>query len=118
MGKTYEGNVEVFTNKETRRLTSDTIDDFNKENADALYKFMKQVADKTGYTMQLFVPDASKAEQPVILANPRFGGKPYLCVGEETYELVLSKRLVQLKYSSQLSNQSLESVGNTTLSFL
>ena len=53
------------------------------ENADALYKFMKQVADKTGFTMQLFIPDASKAEQPVLLMNPRFGGKPYLAMLEK-----------------------------------
>ena len=85
MGKTYEGNVEVFTNKETKKVNirPNPDGDFNKENADALYKFMKQVADKTGYTMQLFVPDASKAEQPVILANPRFGGKPYLAMLEK-----------------------------------
>jgi len=85
MGKTYEGNVEVFTNKETKKVNirPNPEGDFNKENADALYKFMKQVADKTGFTMQLFIPDASKAEQPVLLMNPRFGGKPYLAMLEK-----------------------------------
>ena len=85
MGKTYEGNVEVFTNKETKKVNirPNPDGDFNKENAGALYKFMKQVADKTGFTMQLFIPDASKAEQPVLLMNPRFGGKPYLAMLEK-----------------------------------
>jgi len=85
MGKTYEGNVEVFTNKETKKVNirPNPEGDFNKENADALYKFMKQVAEKTGFTMQLFIPDASKAEQPVLLMNPRFGGKPYLAMLEK-----------------------------------
>ena len=85
MGKTYEGNVEVFTNKETKKVNirPNPDGDFNKENVTALYKFMKQVADKTGFTMQLFIPDASKAEQPVLLMNPRFGGKPYLAMLEK-----------------------------------
>ena len=85
MGKTYEGNVEVFTNKETKKVNirPNPEGDFNKENADALYKFMKQVADKTGFTMQMFIPDASKAEQPELLMNPRFGGKPYLAMLEK-----------------------------------
>ena len=85
MGKTYEGNVEVYTNKETKKVNirPNPNGDFNKENAGALYKFMKQVADKTGFTMQLFIPDASKAEQPVLLMNPRFGGKPYLAMLEK-----------------------------------
>ena len=85
MGKTYEGNVEVFTNKETKKVNirPNPEGDFNKENADALYKFMKQVAEKTGFTMQLFIPDPSKAEQPVLLMNPRFGGKPYLAMLEK-----------------------------------
>ena len=85
MGKTYEGNVEVFTNKETKKVNirPNPEGDFNKENVTALYKFMKQVADKTGFTMQLFIPDASKAEQPVLLMNPRFGGKPYLAMLEK-----------------------------------
>ena len=44
MGKTYEGNVEVFTNKETKKVNirPNPDGDFNKENAGALYKFMKQ----------------------------------------------------------------------------
>ena len=85
MGKTYEGNVEVFTNKETRKVNirPNPEGDFNKENVNDLYKFMKQVADKTGFKMNLFVPDASKAEVPVLLASLRFGGKPYLAMLEK-----------------------------------
>jgi len=44
---------------------------------------MKQVADKKGFKMSLYIPDASKAEQPVLLMNPRFGGKPYLAMLEK-----------------------------------
>ena len=85
MGKTYEGNVEVYTNKETKKVNirPNPNGDFNKENAGALYKFMKQVADKKGCKMSLYIPDASKAEQPVLLMNPRFGGKPYLAMLEK-----------------------------------
>jgi hypothetical protein len=82
MGKQYEGNVEVFVNKETKKVNirPNPEGDFNKENADALYKFMKQVADKTGFKLNMFVPDSSKAEVPVLLASMRFGGKPYLAM--------------------------------------
>ena len=85
MGKTYEGNVEVFTNKETKKVNirPNPNGDFNKENVTALYKFMKQVADKTGFKMSLFIPDANKAEVPVLLASPRFGGKPYIAMLED-----------------------------------
>ena len=85
MGKLYEGNVEVFTNKETKKVNirPNPEGDFNKENVNDLYKFMKQVADKTGFKMNLFVPDASKAEVPVLLASLRFGGKPYLAMLED-----------------------------------
>ena len=85
MGKLYEGNVEVFANKTTKKVNirPNPDGDFNKENVTALYKFMKQVADKTGFTMQLFIPDANKAEVPVLLMNPRFGGKPYLAMLED-----------------------------------
>ena len=85
MGKTYEGNVEVYTNKETKKVNirPNPNGDFNKENAGALYKFMKHVADKKGFKMSLYIPDASKAEQPVLLMNPRFGGKPYLAMLEK-----------------------------------
>ena len=82
MGKQYEGNVEVFINKNTKRVNirPNSEGDFNKENANELYKFMKQVADKTGFDMNLFVPDSAKAEVPVLLASLRFGGKPYLAM--------------------------------------
>ena len=85
MGKLYEGNVEVFTNKETKKVNirPNPEGDFNRENVNDLYKFMKQVADKTGFKMNLFVPDASKAEVPVLLASLRFGGKPYLAMLED-----------------------------------
>jgi len=85
MGKTYEGNVEVFTNKETRKVNirPNPEGDFNKENVNDLYKFMKQVADKTGFKMNLYIPDANKAEVPVLLASLRFGGKPYLAMLEK-----------------------------------
>ena len=85
MGKIYEGNVEVFTNKETKKVNirPNPDGDFNKENVGDLYKFMKQVAEKTGFKVNMFVPDASKAEQPVLLASLRFGGKPYLAMLEK-----------------------------------
>lgn len=85
MGKLYEGNVEVFTNKETKKVNirPNPEGDFNRENVGQLYKYMKQLAEKKGYTMSLFVPDASKAEQPVLLASLRFGGKPYLAMLEK-----------------------------------
>ena len=85
MGKLYEGNVEVFTNKETKKVNirPNPEGDFNRENVNDLYKFMKQVADKTGFKMNLFVPDANKAEVPVLLASLRFGGKPYLAMLED-----------------------------------
>ena len=85
MGKLYEGNVEVFTNKETKKVNirPNPEGDFNREDVNDLYKFMKQVADKTGFKMNLFVPDASKAEVPVLLASLRFGGKPYLAMLED-----------------------------------
>lgn len=85
MGKIYEGNVEVFTNKETKKVNirPNPDGDFNKENVGDLYKFMKQVAEKTGFKVNMFVPDANKAEQPVLLASLRFGGKPYLAMLEK-----------------------------------
>ena len=85
MGKTYEGNVEGFTNKETKKVTirPNPEGDFNKENVGQLYKYMKELADKTGFKMNLYIPDANKAEQPVLLMNPRFGGKPYLAMLEK-----------------------------------
>ena len=85
MGKIYEGNVEVFTNKETKKVNirPNQDGDFNKENVGDLYKFMKQVAEKTGFKVNMFVPDANKAEQPVLLASLRFGGKPYLAMLEK-----------------------------------
>ena len=85
MGKIYEGNVEVFTNKETKKVNirPNPDGDFNKENVGDLYKFMKQVAEKTGFKVNMFVPDANKAEVPVLLASLRFGGKPYLAMLEK-----------------------------------
>ena len=44
---------------------------------------MKEHATKLKYEMNLFVPDANKAEVPVLLMNPRFGGKPYLAMLEK-----------------------------------
>ena len=65
---------------------------FNKENAE-LYNKMKEHDTKLKYEMQLFVPDANKAEQPVILASLRFGGKPYLAMLEKSdLQLVLSRK--------------------------
>ena len=54
MGKIYEGNVEVFTNKETKKVNirPNPDGDFNKENVGDLYKFMKQVAEKTAWGRQ------------------------------------------------------------------
>ena len=85
MGKTYEGNVEVFTNKETRKVNirPNPEGDFNKENVGQLYKYMKELADKTGFKMSLYIPDADKAEVPVLLSSLRFGGKPYLAMLEK-----------------------------------
>ena len=33
--------------------------------------------------MNIYVPDASKAEVPLLLASYRFGGKPYLAMLEK-----------------------------------
>ncbi len=79
MGKQYEGNVEIYTNDTTKKVNIKPNPDgfFNKENVDKLYKVMKLVADKNGYKPNIYVPDASKAEVPVILQ--RFG-KPYLAM--------------------------------------
>mgnify|MGYP003134250741 FL=1 len=82
MGKLYEGNVEVTANHKTKKINirPNPEGKFNKENVADLYAVMKKHADKLKYEMNLFVPDASKAEVPVILANLRFGGKPYLAM--------------------------------------
>ena len=84
MGKLYEGNVEVFANHKTKKINIRPNADgkFNKENVSDLYGVMKKHADKLKYEMNLFVPDTSKAEQPVLLASLRFGGKPYLAMLE------------------------------------
>ena len=85
MGKIYEGNVEVFANHKTKKINIRPNADgkFNKENVSDLYGVMKKHADKLKYEMNLFVPDTSKAEQPVLLASLRFGGKPYLAMLEK-----------------------------------
>ena len=85
MGKLYEGNVEVFANHKTKKINIRPNADgkFNKENVSDLYGVMKKHADKLKYEMNLFVPDTSKAEQPVLLASLRFGGKPYLAMLEK-----------------------------------
>ena len=79
MGKRYEGNVEVFINNTTKKVKIKENSDgfFNKENVAKLYKVMKQVADKKGYELGIYIPDPNKAEVPVILQ--RFG-KPYLAL--------------------------------------
>lgn len=91
MGKQYEGNVEVFVNDTTKKVNIKENSDghFNKENVKELYKFMKQVADKTGYKLNIFIPDASKAEEPVILQ--RFG-KPYLAMLDKRNTTTSSKK--------------------------
>ena len=85
MGKVYEGNVEVFANHKTKKINirPNPEGKFNKENVADLYAVMKKHADKLKYEMNLFVPDASKAEQPVLLSSLRFGGKPYLAMLEK-----------------------------------
>jgi len=85
MGKVYEGNVEVFANHKTKKINirPNPEGKFNKENVADLYAVMKKHADKLKYEMNLFVPDANKAEQPVLLASLRFGGKPYLAMLEK-----------------------------------
>lgn len=85
MGKLYEGNVELFANHKTKKVNirPNPEGKFNKENVSELYNKMKEHATKLKYEMNLFVPDANKAEQPVLLASMRFGGKPYLAMLEK-----------------------------------
>ena len=82
MGKQYEGNVEIYANHETKKINirPNPKGGYNKENVSELYKTMKKHSDKLGYTMNIYVPDASKAEEPLLLASYRFGGKPYLAM--------------------------------------
>ena len=85
MGKLYEGNVELFANHKTKKVNirPNPEGKFNKENVSELYNKMKEHATKLKYEMNLFVRDANKAEVPVLLMNPRFGGKPYLAMLEK-----------------------------------
>lgn len=85
MGKLYEGNVEIYCNDETKKVNirANPKGAFNKENVSELYKTMKKHADSLGYTMVMYVPDASKAEQPLLLTSYQFGGKPYLAMLEK-----------------------------------
>ena len=85
MGKLYEGNVELFANHKTKKVNirPNPEGKFNKENVSELYNKMKEHATKLKYEMNLFVPDANKAEVPVLLMNPWFGGKPYLAMLEK-----------------------------------
>ena len=85
MGKLYEGNVELFANHKTKKVNirPNPEGKCNKENVSELYNKMKEHATKLKYEMNLFVPDANKAEVPVLLMNPRFGGKPYLAMLEK-----------------------------------
>ena len=85
MGKLYEGNVELFANHKTKKVNirPNPEGKFNKENVSELYNKMKEHATKLKYEMNLFVPDANKAEVPVLLASLRFGGKPYLAMLED-----------------------------------
>ena len=94
MGKQYEGNVEVFTNKTTKKVNirPNPKGEFNKENVKDLYKHMKMVADKTGYVMNLYIPDANKAEVPVLLTSYQFGGKPYLAMLEDKKDSKYTKK--------------------------
>tara|TARA_B000000565_G_scaffold170923_1_gene129342 strand:- start:208 stop:513 length:306 start_codon:yes stop_codon:yes gene_type:complete len=82
MGKVYEGNVELFANHKTKKVSirPNPEGKFNKENVSELYNKMKEHATRLKYEMNLFVPDANKAEVPVLLASLRFGGKPYLAM--------------------------------------
>ena len=85
MGKVYEGNVELFANHKTKKISirPNPEGKFNKENVSELYNKMKEHATRLKYEMNLFVPDANKAEVPVLLASLRFGGKPYLAMLED-----------------------------------
>ena len=85
MGKLYEGNVELFANHKTKKVNirPNPEGKFNKENVSELYNKMKEHATKLKYEMNLFVPDANKAEQPVLLASLRVGGNHYLAMLEK-----------------------------------
>ena len=50
------------------------------------------VADKTGYVMNLYIPDANKAEVPVLLTSYQFGGKPYLAMLEDKKDSKYTKK--------------------------
>ena len=79
MGKLYEGNVELFANHTIKKVNirPNPEGKFNKENVSELYNKMKEHATRLKYEMNLFVPDANKAEVPVILQK---FGKPYLAM--------------------------------------
>ena len=85
MGKQYEGNVEIYANHETKKVNirPNPKGGYNKENVSELYKTMKKHSDKLGHKMNIYVPDASKAEQPLLLTSYQFGGKPYLAMLEK-----------------------------------
>ena len=82
----YQGNVEVFTNKETKKVNirPNPEGDFNAENVTDLLAFMVEIGKKVGFKPNVFIPEEFKNRTselvPVLLASKRFAGKPFMAM--------------------------------------
>tara|TARA_R100000231_G_C5328663_1_gene165667 strand:- start:1275 stop:1622 length:348 start_codon:yes stop_codon:yes gene_type:complete len=86
MGKLYEGNVSIYANNETKKINikANPNGTYNRDNVGDLLAKMQEHANKLKFTLHTFVPAEYKGKTsglvPVLLANMRFGGKPYLAM--------------------------------------